>query len=80
MGFKSKHGWRGSVCLSGLQETVTRVPSGVRVNEQLQRSLQTGDPSPVATEPTECQGKRGVSFDFKDADDLDALALGMSWW
>ncbi|CAN0389866.1 unnamed protein product, partial [Ectocarpus sp. 13 AM-2016] len=24
--------------------------------------------------------KRGVSFDFKDADDLDALAPGMSWW
>ncbi|CAM9227153.1 unnamed protein product, partial [Ectocarpus sp. 12 AP-2014] len=42
--------------------------------------VREGDPSPVATEPTECQGKRGVSFDFKDADDLDALAPGMSWW
>ncbi|CAM9119621.1 unnamed protein product, partial [Ectocarpus fasciculatus] len=42
--------------------------------------VREGDPSPVAIEPTECQSKRGVSFDFKDADDLDALAPGMSWW
>lgn len=31
-------------------------------------------------EPTECNSKKGLAFDFKDPDDLDALALGMSWW
>lgn len=34
----------------------------------------------MAMEPTECKNKRGLAFDFKSADDLDALALGMSWW
>ena len=40
----------------------------------------TGDPSPMPMEPTACQSKRGVAFDFQDANDLDALAPGMSWW
>lgn len=40
----------------------------------------TGDASPMAMEPTECQSKRGVAFDFKDANDLDTLAPGLSWW
>eukprot|EP00752_Nemacystus_decipiens_P009999 g8915.t1 len=39
-----------------------------------------GDASPMAMEPTECQSKRGAAFDFKNANDLDALAPGMSWW
>lgn len=34
----------------------------------------------MALEPSTCQSKRGVAFDFDTADDLDALALGMSWW
>ncbi|CAM9096280.1 unnamed protein product, partial [Hapterophycus canaliculatus] len=42
--------------------------------------LRTGEPDPVELEPTKCQGKRGVAFDFDDANDLDALAPGMSWW
>ncbi|CAM9758145.1 unnamed protein product [Pylaiella littoralis] len=39
-----------------------------------------GDASPIVIEPTECQSKRGVAFDFQNGDDLDALAPGMSWW
>eukprot|EP00904_Undaria_pinnatifida_P006640 jgi/Undpi1/3105/HiC_scaffold_15.g06479.m1 len=34
----------------------------------------------MAMAPTECSGKKGLAFDFPDGSDLDALALGMSWW
>lgn len=57
---------------------MTHVPSGVASMNDL--IALTGEPSPVETEPSECQSKRGVAFDFKDGDDLDALAPGMSWW
>lgn len=33
----------------------------------------------MAMEPTACQSKKGVAFDFTDANDLDALAPGCSW-
>lgn len=40
----------------------------------------SGSAEPIALEPTECNNKRGLAFDFQDADDLEALAGGMSWW
>lgn len=40
----------------------------------------TGESKSIAMEPTECNNKKGLAFDFPDDSDLDALALGMSWW
>lgn len=47
---------------------------------KIESNQSTGDSSQMAMEPTECLSKRGVAFDFENANDLDALALGTSWW
>lgn len=51
-----------------------------RSNPNRSFAQSTGEASPMAMEPTACHSKRGAAFDFKDANDLDALAPGMSWW
>lgn len=40
----------------------------------------TGAPQAMTMKPSECSNKKGLAFDFPDGDDLDELALGMSWW